>query len=188
MAQKRFPLLLVSLIIVSIGLVYFLYSGLQHNPKDIPSTLIGKVAPDFRADWISGQRYIPKAAKDHYRLSDLKGRMVVLNFWASWCYSCRQEAKDLEAFHQRTKDGGKVAIVGIAIQDTIEAASAFAKKYGKTYPLGLDVTGSIAIDYGVTGVPETFIIDPSGKIVHKEVGPVTVPFLEKIIKKYSAAH
>ena len=186
MAKNRSQLVVAGLAILSVGLVFFLYLGMQKNPKDLPSMLVGKPAPDFRASWISGQKHIPNAAKEHYRLSDLRGKTVVLNFWASWCYSCRQEARDLEAFHQLNLQSD-IAVVGIAIQDTFEAATGFAVQYGKTYPLGLDDTGSISIDYGVTGVPETFIIDPAGNIVHKEVGPVDVPKLTELVQK-SAAH
>ena len=102
----------------------------------------------------------------------------MLNFWASWCYSCRAEAVDFERFWKERQD---IAVVGIAIQDTVEAAKAFAAQYGKTYILGLDTDGKIALDYGVTGVPETFFINANGVIVHKETGPVT----EKMLQKYS---
>ena len=115
-----------------------------------------------------------------FALDDFKGRPVVVNFWASWCVSCREEARELEKFWQAVK-GKNVAVVGVAIQDTVEAAQKFAKQYGKTYILGLDEDGKAAIDYGVAGVPETFIIDASGVIVHKETGPVTAQKLEEAV-------
>lgn len=159
-----------------------LYVGLKQDQTKIPSTLIGKQAPAFRVNWIQGKRELPKAADQAFRLAHFVGHPIVLNFWASWCVSCRQEAKELEEFWQKYRDQG-VYVVGIAIQDTQEAAKKFADYYGKTYILGLDTDGKASIDYGVTGVPETFMINGKGQIVHKEVGPVSVEILEEHLKK-----
>jgi cytochrome c biogenesis protein CcmG/thiol:disulfide interchange protein DsbE len=160
--------------------VLLLARGLNFDQKKVPSELVGKTAFDFRAAWIQGESNLPGAPADSFSLRHFQGHPVVLNFWASWCVSCREEAQELERFWQKHR-GERIFVVGVAIQDTKPAALEFAKQYGKTYILGLDTDGKIAIDYGVTGVPETFIIDRNGKILHKEVGPVTVDMLDALL-------
>ena len=168
---------------ISLGIIFFLYRGLQVNPNVVPSVLINKPAEDFSALKIQGDEFLPTGSASHFSLKSLRGKPVILNFWASWCFACREEARDFEMFWQTAKGEG-IQVVGIAIQDEVEAAREFAKGYGKTYPLGLDETGKIAIDYGVTGVPETFIIDSNGVIVEKITGPVNYQMLLKIAEKF----
>jgi cytochrome c biogenesis protein CcmG/thiol:disulfide interchange protein DsbE len=157
-----------------------LWQGLGKDPSKIPSALLGKPASAFQVQWLQGQEHLSAAARpEGFNMKDFAGRPLILNFWASWCYSCRAEAADFEAFWQRYKDKG-LLVAGIAIQDTPDAALAFAKGYGKTYILGLDADdGKAAIDYGVTGVPETFFINRQGIIIHKEAGPVSTQLLAK---------
>lgn len=166
---------------LSLGLIFFLYRGLQVNPNVVPSVLINKPAQDFKALTLQGEEFLPENSSEQISLKSLRGKPVILNFWASWCFACRQEAKDFELFWQSAKNAG-IVVLGIAIQDQKEAALAFAKNYGKTYPLGLDVDGKIAIDYGVTGVPETFVIDENGTITEKITGPVDYQKLIEIVK------
>lgn len=160
-----------------------LVRGLFINTTQVPSVQLNKPARDFSVAWLQGQEHLKNAASAKLSLSDFKGQPVILNFWASWCVSCREEARDFERFWQ-ARANKDIVIVGIAIQDTEDAAHKFAQQYGKTYILGLDVDGRAALDYGVTGVPETFLIDRDGKIVHKESGPVTTAKLEEWSKKY----
>jgi cytochrome c biogenesis protein CcmG/thiol:disulfide interchange protein DsbE len=173
-------LVTAGLFVTALVVVVVLAKGLQIDQTKIPSTIIGKPAYPFRVDWIQGQEHLPNAGESSFRMEHLIGKPVVLNFWASWCVSCREEARELEAFWTKHKPDG-VLVVGIAIQDTQEAAAKFAEYYGKTYLLGLDTDGKVSIDYGVTGVPETFIINRKGEVVHKEVGPVTAAMLEKYL-------
>lgn len=176
---KQIVLTLV-FVVLAAGFVALLWHGLGSNPNKIPSAFLGKPAQSFKATWLQGKEHLPTASSpETFQMSDFKGRPMVVNFWASWCYSCRAEARDFEAFWQRYKDKG-VAVVGIAIQDTPNAALEFARTYGKTYILGLDAEdGKAAIDYGVTGVPETFFIDRNGILIHKEAGPVSAELLAK---------
>ena len=153
--------------------------GLKIDQTKVPSALLDKPAKPFKAAWIQGKDLVPSSATETFNLDDFKGKPMVLNFWASWCYSCRAEAKDFEKFWRSQKG---VSVVGIAIQDTVEDAERFARMYGKTYILGLDTDGKVALDYGVTGVPETFFINEKGIIIHKEAGPVT----EETLKKYTS--
>lgn len=172
---------------VSLAVVGFILAlllrGLFINTTQVPSVQLNKTARDFSVGWLQGQEHLKNAASAKLTLADFKGQPVILNFWASWCVSCREEARDFERFWQ-TRTNKDIAIVGIAIQDTEDAAHKFAQQYGKTYILGLDLDGRAALDYGVTGVPETFLIDRNGKIVHKESGPVTIVKLEEWTKKY----
>jgi cytochrome c biogenesis protein CcmG/thiol:disulfide interchange protein DsbE len=186
--KKKHRHLIVSaiLFLVAAGIFGILLKGLTLNPTVLKSSQLGKVAADFEVEVLEGSSWLPKITDGKVSLLDLRGKTVVLNFWASWCVSCRQEARELETYWQRSREQN-VIVLGIAIQDTPEAAKDFAKTHGKTYPIGIDSTGKTSIDYGVSGVPETFIIDSNGVIQHKETGPVTAELLELVSSKYQAS-
>ena len=151
-----------------VGLLLLFAYGFWTNPRQIPSPLVGRPAPDFTLTLLDGKEL---------RLRDLRGRPAVVNFWASWCYpSCWNEAPRLEATWQRYKDQG-VVMVGIIYQDTEENARNFIDNHEKTYPNGLDPKSRIAIAYGVYGIPETLFIDRDGKIGHKHIGEISVETL-----------
>ena len=135
----------------------------------VPSPLVRKEAPAFAL-----QTY---ADGSRLALADLRGKPVVVNFWASWCVPCRQEARLLEQGWQAYRGRGAV-FVGVNIQDRPEAARAFIREFGKTYPIGADPDGKISINYGVYGVPETFFVDKQGRISYKQVGPLTPEVLK----------
>ncbi len=116
---------------------------------------------------------------EELRLSDLRGQVVMLDFWASWCSPCRQEAPTLSAAYSRYKAQG-VEFLGVAIWDVEDEARRFIVESGTTYPIGVDTKGNIAIDYGLTGIPEKYFINAEGKIVRKFVGPVTDEILERV--------
>jgi cytochrome c biogenesis protein CcmG/thiol:disulfide interchange protein DsbE len=96
---------------------------------------------------------------------------VFLNFWASWCTPCRDEARDLEAAWQKVKDNDRV-FLGVALQDNDKDSREFLKEFDVTYPNGKDESGKIAVDYGTWGIPESFFIDPQGRITYKHVGGI----------------
>lgn len=153
-------------------LVYGLFFA--SNPREIPSVLIGKKAEPFTTTTFNGREI---------SLQEFRGRPIVLNFWASWCIACRQEAHILEAAHQTYTPKGAV-FIGIAINDTREASLGFIRRYGKTYLLAPDDDlGSIALDYGVTAVPETFLIDGQGIITDKVLGAVNQNTLDDFLRK-----
>ncbi len=120
------------------------------------------LAPEYTFTTFDGQTISSK---------ELLGKGVVLNFWASWCDPCRDEAKLLEETWQREKDNG-IVFVGLDYLDQEPAAKAYLEEFGVTYPSGPDLQSAAARRYGIKGVPETFFIDPTGKIVHMEIGPV----------------
>lgn len=105
-------------------------------------------------------------------LADYRGRWVLVNFWASWCLPCREEAPALERF-QRQHGGPHFTVLGIDSRDLTSDGLAFVREYGLTYPQLRDGDGSAADDYGTTGVPENFLIDPQGKVRLLVLGPIT---------------
>ncbi len=143
--------------------------GINLEPKLI--RMDNRPAPDFTLTLSDGRMV---------RLSDFRGQPVVINFWASWCAPCRAEAPTLEETHQRYADRG-VVILGINLWDSEEAAAEFRKVFGQTYPSGPDPNGKIAIEYGVSGIPETFFITPDGKITAKFVGPLPIATMEALL-------
>ncbi|TMK58056.1 MAG: TlpA family protein disulfide reductase [Actinobacteria bacterium] len=111
-------------------------------------------------------------------LTDYKGEWVLVNFWASWCLPCRAEAPALEAFQQQ-QGKSRFTVVGIDTQDLSDDAKAFVERYGLSYPQLRDGNGDIADEYGTTGVPENFLIDPAGKVRLVAPGPVDDEYLQK---------
>jgi cytochrome c biogenesis protein CcmG/thiol:disulfide interchange protein DsbE len=168
--MKRFLVVLVLAGVVAM----FVYA--LSREQTLASPLVGKPAPAF-----SMPLY---AADSTVTLEKLRGTPVVLNFWASWCLSCRDEAKVLEAGWQRYGPG--VAFVGIAVNDDEGPAEDFIRQYGKTYHLGSDVDGSVAVDYGLYGVPETFFIGRDGRILSRHIGPLTVDDLDRRVAELKA--
>lgn len=113
-------------------------------------------------------------------LAGLRGKVVMLDFWASWCPPCQEEAATLAEVY-REYAGRPVEFVGVDIWDRREDAQAFVERYGVTYPTGVDVKGAIAIDYGVKGIPEKFFIDRDGALRRKFVGPMTGDKLRAVL-------
>lgn len=167
-------------LIVGIGLLAFFAGVFQmaRNPsQDLPdSALVGKPAPAFTLE-----RLEPELAGQvlDYNTVLAEGRPMVINMWASWCVGCKQEAADLERFWHAYQ--GRVSMLGLALQDKVEAAREFAEDYDQNYPLAMDEKGRVGIDYGILGLPETFVIDAEGIVRHRFTGPVTVRELEAAV-------
>ena len=166
--NKKFmrPLIITITAIALLGFLALLGWRLLHKePLTGLSGLnvVNRPAPDFT---------LTTYQKTKFTLSDLKGKPVVINFWASWCPPCREEAALLEWAWRAYKDRG-VAFIGVDIQDTKEAAQKYLRAFNVTYPNGLDPEGEISIDYGVSGIPVTFFISPKGIITRRWVGAIT---------------
>jgi len=145
--------------------------GFRTDPREIPTPLIGKPAAPFSLTSFDGAAL---------SLSALRGRVVVMNFWASWCYpACYEEAPALARAWEAYKDRG-VSFIGVNIQDKEEPARKFLARFGHTFPNAPDPAGRVSVDYGVYGVPETFFIDRAGNIRGKHVGALT----DAIVKQY----
>jgi cytochrome c biogenesis protein CcmG/thiol:disulfide interchange protein DsbE len=183
--ERRQKIIAFWFLVLSLGVLSILVKGLGLNPGNVKSTLVGKQAMDFEVEVLHGAESLPPGITNKIRLTDLRGKKVILNFWASWCTGCRDEARDLEAYWQRHRDQDTI-VLGVAIQDSPEAAKQFAEAEGKTYPVALDVNGKLSLNYGVYGVPETFLISAEGLILHREAGPVTLKLLEDLNLKFQA--
>ena len=159
MALGKRLVLVLGPITVLLALLSF---GFRTDPREIPSPLLGRMATPFSLQLFDGGRL---------SLSEAKGKVVVVNFWASWCVPCREEAPLLEATWRASRDRG-VIIVGVNFQDDEQAARAFISEFGLTFPNGRDPGSRIAVDYGVYGIPELFFITGEGRIAAKHIGVI----------------
>lgn len=149
-------------LVVFVVLVGFFAKGLFLNPREVPSPFIGRQAPLFSLPLVG-------AADRQFNPAELKGKVWLLNVWAPWCVSCRQEHPVLMQIAQ----GGRVPIVGLNWKDKDREAQALLNKAGSPYTaVPDDLSGMVGIDYGVTGTPETYVIDQSGIIRMKHIGPI----------------
>ncbi len=161
---RRFPLLAVALgLALAAGMLAL--GGLAQRGRAV-QPLPGHRAPDFRATQIGGEQV---------RLSDLRGRVVVLNIWATWCKPCEEEAPSLERLYRKIKmePGGRdFEILAVSIDArSRDAVLPFKRKFGLTFPILFDPDGRVSRIYQTTGVPETFVIDREGIIREKVIGP-----------------
>ena len=150
----------------------FLAVGLTHDPREVPSPLIDKAAPGFRLEQLHDEKLA-------FTPEDMKGKVWMLNVWASWCVSCRVEHPLLVEMARRKV----VPIVGLNYKDKRDEGVQWLAKFGNPYALSAyDVDGRVGIDYGVYGVPETYVIDRKGVIRYKRIGPVTPEILKEKIE------
>lgn len=150
-------------LVLFIGLVVFLAIGLGRNPREIPSPLVNKPAPAFVLPVLSDPQR-------NFSTEEMKGKVWLLNGWASWCAACQDEHQLLLQLSKT----GIVPIYGLNYKDERRNALAWLGELGNPYTLSFsDTDGRVAIDYGVYGVPETFVIDKEGVIRYKQIGPVT---------------
>ena len=157
-------------IVLGIGILFIagLLALLLTKPPQ--KSLCDEAAPDWSLTLFP--EYRGEVAGDTLTLADLKGKGVVLNFWASWCKPCEEEAAALEAAWRQYKDKG-IVFVGVDYLDQDPAAKRYLQKFNITYPNGPDLASKISKRYAIRGVPETFFIDPQGKIVGcRKVGPI----------------
>ena len=168
----RWRRLLLILVPIS-GLLVLLAYGFTRDPREIPSPLIDRPAPTFSLPLFDGGRF---------SLADHRGQVVVVNFWASWCVPCREEAPLLETTWRAYRDRG-VIIVGVNFQDDEAAARAFVREFGLTFPNGRDEGSRIAVDYGVYGIPELFFVTSDARIASKHIGLIGRAGLEGRIQE-----
>lgn len=157
-------------LILFIIMAIFLAIGLNLNPGEIPSPLLDKPMPVFSAPKL-------QAPSEKLANTDLKGQVWLFNVWASWCVSCREEHPVLNELAQQKA----VTIVGLNYKDDPAAAKNWLDTLGNPYNVSImDQDGRIGIDWGVYGVPETFLIDKKGLVRYKHTGPVTVDDVQRI--------
>jgi cytochrome c biogenesis protein CcmG/thiol:disulfide interchange protein DsbE len=167
-------------IVLVLGFVALMYFGLTLRNRERPTG----PAPDFTLTFYPGQD--GGLGVPQIKLSDLRGKVVVINFWASWCIPCADEAPDLQATYLKYKDRG-VVFLGIAWTDIEADAMNFMRRFGITYANGPDLGNKIAKPlYQITGVPETFIIDRSGNVQYNAISPITEASLSAQIDRILA--
>ena len=167
--RRLWPYLLPIAVFAGIGTL--LYLGLYRDPTLVPSPLVGKPVPEFALDPVPG-RELGLSSRD------LRGEVTLVNVFASWCIACRDEHPLFLALERE----GVLPIHGLNYKDTPDAAIAWLDALGDPYTrIGADLDGRVGIDWGVYGVPETFVVDQDGRIAYKHIGPVTPRVLDDII-------
>lgn len=155
-----------------VALLIYFSLGLTRDPSTIPSVLINRPAPTFELPPIAGR-------ERGFSSDDLKGGVMLVNIWGSWCVACRIEHPVLMEIAAR----GDVPIMGIDWKDEPGAGAAWLEKWGDPYAqIGDDADGRVSIDFGVTGAPETFVVDHNGRIRYKHIGPITEQFWREDIE------
>ena len=158
-------------LVLFIVLVVFLAIGLTRDPHEIPSPLVNKPAPTFALPQLSDPQ-------KRFKSEEMRGKVWLLNAWASWCLPCQEEHPALLQLAQ----SGVVPVYGLNYKDEREKALAWLDELGDPYTLIVsDTDGRVAIDYGIYGVPETFLIDRNGVIRYKQTGPLTEEIVQKKI-------
>jgi len=164
---KRFLLPLV-IFLVMVG---FLFIGLNLDPREVPSPLVGKPAPQFSLPRLDNPEQV-------FSGNDMLGKVWLLNVWASWCGACKEEHPLLVSLAKT----GFVPVVGLDYKDTRDEAQQWLTQGGNPYMATvMDVDGRVGINYGVYGVPETYVIDKKGIIAYKKTGPITMQSLREVI-------
>ena len=169
-------------VVASVPLIWLFAFGFTRNPAEIPSPMPGRDAPPFALQvFAPGEALLSRAVGDTIRLREFAGKVLVVNFWASWCIPCREEHAALTGT-AREYVGRPVQFVGVLYNDRPEAGTRWiAELGGQSYPAVLDAGARTAIDYGLYGVPETFIIDAKGRIAYKHTGAISAVVLRQKI-------
>lgn len=174
--------LLYVIAVVAALAALFLFGLFRAGPdRDVPSNLIGKAAPAFELPLYP--RY-HDAYGESLSPAALRGTPMIINFWASWCLPCFDEAPLLEQYYRRYAPQG-IEFVGIQTQDRDkrEAGQAFLDRFDLTFPNGIDNDSRIGVEYALFGVPETYFVDAQGTVVYKQIGPVTPEVMDRELER-----
>jgi cytochrome c biogenesis protein CcmG/thiol:disulfide interchange protein DsbE len=169
---------------VAVAVVAFIVVLATRSPavdRQSKSPLLGEPAPDIVGVSLASEE------GERYRLSDRRGRFVVVNFFATWCAPCIREHPELVSFDRRHEQAGDAEVVSVVFSDDEDAVRDFFEENGGEWVVVSDPDGVVALDYGVTGIPESFVVDPNGFVVSKVTGGVTSGGLDAILDAASQA-
>jgi cytochrome c biogenesis protein CcmG/thiol:disulfide interchange protein DsbE len=166
-------------LVIGAALVALLATRPPQTVTEVDTPLVGQSAPAITGPTLNG---------GSFSLSAWRGRWVFVNFFASWCPPCQQEQPELVAFAYAHRSPGDAALVGVVFDDSAATARSFMRSTGATWPAVLDSGGQIALDYGVRGPPETFIVSPDGTVVAHFDGPMTNASLDYWLKRAQGSH
>jgi cytochrome c biogenesis protein CcmG, thiol:disulfide interchange protein DsbE len=176
--KRKAWIVTLSAVAISLALLFVLYAGFGSDPHAVPFLLAGKPAPPFTLQTLDGGKAIS--------LEQLRGRPVVLNFWASWCGPCKYEHRAISEGAEQF--GSQAQFLGIIFEDTEDNAREFLQEMGPTpFPQLVDPRSRTSVDYGVSGVPETYFITADGTILTKHVGPIDPQTLAQRIQELTAS-
>ncbi len=161
-----------------LGLSVMFFFGLGVNPREIPSPLIGKQAPHFVGKTTDGQPFDSKS---------LAGKVYLVSFWATWCTTCKADEPLIQSLGDQFKGETDFQIIGIATQDSLDLVQKYLGKGTRPYTNLFDDKGRLGIDWGMYGVPETFLVDRKGNIIDKVVGPINPMKLKQQVAELLAA-
>lgn len=180
LARVRRGLWVAVALLAPAALVAVLGFGLTRDPSVISSATVGLPAPEFELDALGGGPRV--------RLGDYRGQTVVVNFWASWCVTCRLEHETLVRLGEVAAGRDDLAVLGVNYRDSKRDAAEFLVNYGTyPYPSGIDRQGRTGIDFGVYGLPETYFIDAQGVITHRHIGLLEEPTAWRILGEMGVA-
>ena len=160
--------------VVMVAFFVVLVGAEDAKTRAAETTLAGKPVPEVIGDTIDGERY---------RISSERGKWVLVNFFATWCIPCREEHDDLIRFQEAGKASGDATVVGIVFSDSPEAVREFREEEGGDWPMVIDPNGSMSVDFGVRGVPESFLVSPDGIVVSKVIGGVRYEALADLLRR-----
>jgi cytochrome c biogenesis protein CcmG, thiol:disulfide interchange protein DsbE len=176
MRRSAVPLVAVLAVAALVGLLVY---GVAANAPD--TTFEDAISRGERLEAPDLALPVLGADGEQRSLADYRGQVVVLNFWASWCDPCKDEAPELERAHRRLTERGDGAVLGVTFRDATRDSQAFVEEFDLTYPSVRDVDGELAREYGTRALPETFVIDPDGKVVAVARGTVDRTFLDRAL-------
>ena len=173
-SKTRIPVRIITRhFVVTVILLFSISCGLSQLDTNRASLQVGSIAPDFS---------LQSSSDTTIQLSSLRGKVVVVNFWASWCGPCKDEMPAIQNVFSKYSEN--LIVLGVNDEDTISTIRDFAKQFELTFPLLLDSTGSVSVQYGVRAYPSTFFIDRDGLIFHIVVGSMTQSIIEDILREY----
>jgi cytochrome c biogenesis protein CcmG/thiol:disulfide interchange protein DsbE len=176
--RRRAPWLAAAVAVPVALLIVVLATRPEAATRAADSPLLGKAVPPLEGTTLDGQPF---------RLQQFEGRWVLVNFFATWCVPCVQEHGDLIRFHREHQRAGDADVVGVIYDDSPDAVRQFRQRQGGLWPMVVDPQGRIALDFGVSGVPESYLISPDGLVAAKVVGGVRAPALEELLARARGA-